>query len=57
MSIKGYESTPMSEANAPNYPGDDHYQAPGSKAVATKARWKQNPAPAADPPDTEDGED
>jgi hypothetical protein len=49
---KGYESTPISEANAPNHPGDDRYEAPASKAKATKAFWKG--APPYQPRESED---
>ena len=41
--IKGYESTPTSAADAPDYPGNQVWQGVGDSAVAYKAHWKNKP--------------
>jgi hypothetical protein len=40
---KGYESTPCSEADAPNYPGNQVWQGPSDSAQKYKAHWKTKP--------------
>lgn len=41
--IKGYESSTPESANAPNYPGNQIWQGPGSMATGYKTHWKNKP--------------
>lgn len=40
---KGYESSTMESANAPDYPGNQVWSGPASSAEAYKAHWKNKP--------------
>jgi len=41
--LKGYESSTMDSANAPDYPGNQVWQGIGASAETYKAHWKNKP--------------